>query len=111
MPRLDWDVEDIEIYSFTDFWGPHKFEFEPILPSGLSIYSVTVKSYDVDDVETSSYLVEPGEVSISGSDILIKLQYPGDAYVGRHRLVFEITFNTGAKHSFWFGYVIVAKTV
>ena len=105
--RLNWDVEYIEVRSFTDFWGPHKFEFAAVIPSGLTLTAATVRSYNKNSGETTSALIEPGETSVSGSDVLVKLQYPGAEHIGNHILLFELTFDTGAKHSLNFGFVIV----
>lgn len=103
---LDFDYGQIVIRSTGDKWGPFTFDFGDSLPTGETISSATVKSYQ-GSTETTSYLIESGTTSVGTDTITVSLQYPGSTYVGYHELRFAITTSGTRKNTFRFGYVIV----
>jgi hypothetical protein len=104
---LDFPVAPIAINSGSDRWGPFSFDFSKGLPAGDPISAAVVTSY-LGDLETSALLVEFGSVEVvDGAKVQLRLQYPGAGYLGNHELRFALTLDSGAKHRFAFGYVVV----
>ena len=114
MSSMKFESGVIEIGHNADDWGPFTFDFDDGLPSGVSISSVTVKSYlgrvtpedDLDDeTETTSELV-PTAATVSASIVSVFFTLPTTAaYLdASHTLVFEfVTDNAQAgTHSAYF---------
>lgn len=108
----DFDYGEIEVrYNSTDY-GPFTFDFEDQAPSGATISSVTVKSYDGNvkagdllsgETETTSSLVDSAKTAATGDyTVGVYFNYPGVSYEGNHTLFFEITWSNSAIHSYVF---------
>jgi len=114
MADSDFDQFKIEIRQSSVDWGPFSFDFEDALPSGTTIASVTLNSYlgkvipedDIDDqTDTTSELVDAVLTAVSGSyGVNAYFNYPSTStYIGeeKHTLVFVLTLDTGAVHSYY----------
>jgi hypothetical protein len=53
-------------------------------------------------------LLAEADPGLSGKQIFVNFQYPGDSYKGkRYTLVFELTVDSITKHPFYFRYIRV----
>lgn len=112
---LDFDVAYIYVRTFTDVWGPYSWTLTNNMPSGDTVSAVTFKAYMDDDTsslngtDTSALLIEAGSTGVTGASDLVycKFQYPGASYIGYHRVEMQVTFTSGAKQTYKFGYVKV----
>lgn len=115
---MDFKDRNIEIRASTDNWGPFPFEFVDALPTGETIASVAVSAYagkvTPDDATiVGSTLTFAGKTAldlidsdytpvVSGTEVKIKLKYPGDTYNGVATIVFVTTLTGGGKYPFYF---------
>ena len=112
---LDFNVDTINVHAFTDVWGPYSWTLTNNMPSGDTVSAVTFKTYMDDDTsslngtDTSALLIEAGSTGVTGASDLVycKLQYPGASYAGYHRIEMQVTFTSGAKQTYKWGYVKV----
>ena len=121
----DFPVDTIEVRYFTSKWGPYNFDLTDALPTGVTIESISVRSFlgkldkgdslDPEDVEeTTSDIIETSLCSVHANTTLnIFFKFPTgkpDYYslIGvTHTLVFEVTLNTTGTYPFYFHQVIV----
>jgi hypothetical protein len=115
----DFDRFKIRIHQATVDYGPFKFDFEDgALPDGTTISAISLKSYlghvnpkDVltDETDTTDELIDAVETVVS-TDFIISayFNYPTTStYIGgvKHTLVFNLTLDNGAEHSYYAYYV------
>jgi len=114
----DFDRFKIEVRQASSDWGPFKFDFTDALPDGTTISSISMKSYlgrvipeDVlaDQTDTTSELIDAAKTVVSSSYVVsVYFDYPTTStYIGavKHTLVFNLTLDNGAIHSFYAYYV------
>jgi hypothetical protein len=111
----------IAINQSTLDWGPFTFDFPiadcagapGVIPFGDSLVSAAVTSEftgtGAGDVSSTANLITPASVTVAGTLVSLRLQYPGDAMAGNHRLVFVLNLASGAKQRLEFAYVQVIK--
>lgn len=112
--KLNFPKSIISIRSSADKWGPFTFDCSEAIPSGTSIADVAVSSYLVDmdegeiSTESTDELVESG-ASASGTDVTLRLQYPGADLAGYHALLLDLTLDDGdsAQNGLLFGFILV----
>ena len=108
----DFDYGEIEVrYNSTDY-GPFTFDLEDAAPTGAVVSNVTVKSYlgnvkvgDLlaDETDTTALLIDAALTGETGDyTIGVYFNYPGVDYEGNHTLFFEVTWDSGAVHSYLF---------
>jgi hypothetical protein len=113
MKHFDFPQKEIQInYNSLDY-GPFTFDFEDQAPTGLTLSSVTLKSYfgrvtKTDDLsgktETTTDLIDTGLTNVSGNyTVDAYFNYPGSSLEGNHTLIFELTWsgNSGT-HAYYF---------
>lgn len=106
---MDFARAIIEVNSYTDNWGPFAFDLEPGLPGNDTVSDVTVGSYlRATGADTTAYLVESGSTQVVGSEVSVRLQYPGGTRTGEHVITFSVTTTSGAKHRLSFASVLVS---
>ena len=121
MSSMEFETGRIEIGHNASDWGPFTFDFTDGLPTGISISSVTVKSYlgrvrpsdDLtDETETTSELITTA-ATVSSSIVSVLFSLPTTAawLDVDHTLVFEfVTDNSQAgTHSAYFYRVQVVR--
>lgn len=115
--------QDIEIRASTDNWGPLPFGFADAIPAGETITACTVSGYagaltPADATIVNDVVTFAGKTAIplvdtdtppacSGTDVSVRLKYPGDDYKGAATLIFVITLAGGGIHSFFFNGVVI----
>jgi hypothetical protein len=113
----DFEQGEIQIrYNSTDY-GPFTFLLEDQAPGTAILQSVTVRSFKdrvregedlATKVETTTELIDSLLTAVSGSyTIGVFFNYPGVALEGNHTLVFEVVWNNGAHHPYYFWKVVV----
>lgn len=118
---LDFAKDKIEVrYNSVDY-GPFTFDLQKVLPSGVTISSVTVKSFlgkfdqkdDLGDAtETTSELINAAKSGVSGSyGVAVYFNYPSTLTNRNadHTLVFEVTMSNNATHNYYFQRVYVTN--
>jgi len=102
MTTYQFDEEEILVQPYSEKMGPFTFDLGPLLPTGDSISSVTVKTYDTSGVETTTDLIN-GTPTESGDVVTIYFDYPGSSNEGRHKITFEYETANGMKDEadFW----------
>lgn len=116
---MEFETGLIEVGHTASKWGPFAFDFEEGLPDGVTISSVTVKSYlgrvtkldDLgDETETTSELINSSAVA-SNYVVNVFFDVPTtSAYMdASHTVVFELTLSTTGNHSTYFYRVKVVK--
>jgi len=95
----------IIIQPFADAIGPYKFDLSPALPEGDGIASVAVKA-DLDGVDTTADLISSS--SEAANVVSVYFKYP-TGKLGNHKLVFEYTLDSGAKHQATFYSVLAGE--
>lgn len=112
---FDFDIYYINVHAFTDVWGPYAWDLTNNMPAGDTLSAVTFATYmdDLDSsyncTDTTALLIEGGSTGITGASdqVYCKFQYPGAGYIGLHRVEMKVTFASGAKQTYKFGYVRV----
>jgi hypothetical protein len=102
----------IAVNAGTLDWGPFSFDFTSDVPPGDSLASAVVPSKFASGGDSTSALITPESVTVTGSSVSLRVQYPGDAFAGSpglHRLLFELTMTSGAKQEREFGNVRVTQ--
>jgi len=107
----------IEVRYKSSSYGPFSFDFEDACPSGITVDSVTVRSFlgkvDIDDdlddyTETTSELIDTTNVAVTGNyTVNVYFNFPTTTtnMEEKHSLVFEITFSNGGTHNYIGQYV------
>lgn len=111
---LDFAKDKIEVrYNSADY-GPFTFDLQQVLPSGVTISDVTIRSflgkYDQKDdlgdaTETTSELVDAVKSGVSGSyGVAVYFNYPSTLTYRNtdHTLVFEVTMSNNGTHNYYF---------
>lgn len=102
--KLNWDEEYLVVRKHTDNMGPWTFDMDAGMPDGLTIVDCDVVAKQ-DMVVTTAQLIYSKSYTVS--TVSVNLKHPGAALRGKHSLRFNLTFNSGAKDTFVFGYIIV----
>jgi len=114
MPAPDFPYAQIEVNEGTFYWGPFAFDF-PIsptpaapgaIPYGDTLISAVVTSIGPNGIDSTSQLISPESVLVSGSIVTLRLQYPG-GMSGKHVLFFELYFASSATQKFKFDGITV----
>jgi len=74
--------------------GAFQFDLSPQIPDADTIISVTVKTYDTKNVDTTSVLID-GTPTVVDSIVSVMLNYPGNAFLGKHKITFIYSTNAG----------------
>lgn len=114
---MDFEKKTIEVRYFSTDFGPHVFDFEKGIPEGLTLSSVTVRSwlgqFEPDDdltaaLESTDDLIDAAKTAVSGDyGVAVYFNYPGASWAGKHTLVFQITLSNDADHPYYFYCVLV----
>lgn len=107
MSDYQFSKTEIKIQPYADAIGPFTFDLGPQFPTGTTLASVIVKSW-LGAVETTSDLIHSSGIT-TGDIVGVYFDYPGDAKLGKHKLTFEYTLDTGAKDEADFYCVNVLK--
>ena len=116
----DFSVSNVEVRSGTDGWGPHNFDFVDSIPAATEISAAVVKSYvgQIDRgatlasyTESTSVLIDTAQTAVrNDTTVDVYFNHPGAAYSSAtgitHTLVFELTLDNAAEHSFYFHRVV-----
>ena len=106
MYKLNFDPESVYIRANTEGIGPFSFDFTPAIPDNMSISGVEVRS-TCRGKDSTATLITTGSVESTLTSISLKLDHPGNEYLGAHILAFTITYNAGAVCQYNFGYIKV----
>ena len=102
----------IIIRPFTSDWGPFGFNLAGGIPIGATPQSVVARSEMKNtNIDTTEHLIEEDSaVIVPGTTIVqVKFKWPGTEYVGKHDLLLDVTFSSGAKHTYVFSYILVKE--
>ena len=111
---LSFDVGVIAVGPTAVLWGPYQFDLTSKIPDGDTISSAVVKTFlDDEDAEgrvgtdSSSGLVDTSSGTVSGVYVSAKFKYNATYKNTKHLVRLDVVFESGAKNSFYYGYVKV----
>lgn len=109
---MDFEVGTIEVREDSVNYGPFTFDFTKAAPTGAIISTVSVKAYSgkvypKDDLSTktdiTSDLIDATLTAATGNYVVsVYFNYPGSTKEGNHTIVFKITWDNTAVHSYFF---------
>jgi hypothetical protein len=107
-PDFPVSTDDIVVNPESENWGPFSFDVTEGIPDGDSVASATVTSTHLaTGLDSTADLIASGSISVAGNAVNVSFDYPGDAFVGVHSLLFDVVLASGPQQGFTFVYVTV----